>query len=384
MKGGGSGGLVQVRDSAGVRIVESAAPAWGEEPAWRVAAEPTLEIGGLGSSEEFFEIRDLVRLSDGRIAVLNGGSSSVRVYDADGEPVDEVGGPGDGPGELRDPSSLDVWGADTLAVWDERRPGVALYVVGSGHLSTRTLSPVLGAQLGEVHRLPGGRLAIVTYVSPINRGGARGPGIYRYDAPLLVVDPDGVVDTVGTFPSIELMMFDLGVGPAPFMKRTHVDVYDDRLIVGTANTAAVRLLDATGALREVLRFDLGDLTVTEDDRAWYVHQLGSMASTPEERRQLDAFAQDILYPETRAAYSRLLVDPAGAIWLRTGRYFGPAPSDPQWTILGHDGAWLGTLRLPERFVLMEVGSDYLLGTWRDALGVESVRLYGLERDAGAS
>jgi len=378
-------GRVQVRDSAGVRIVESAAPAWGEEPGWLVGSDPLLEIGGTGSAEEFFEIRDLARLSDGRIAVLNGGSSSVRVYDADGEPLGELGEPGDGPGELRYPTMLHATGGDTLLVWDRRRPGVSIYVIGNGHLSTRMLAPIAGGQLGDVHPLPTGALVVLTYVSPVTAGRIAGPGIYRYDAPLLVVAPAGAVDTIGSFPSSELMVAELGAGTPPFMKATHVAARGDEVTVGTADRGEVRVLGSNGRLRSILRFDAGDLAVTDEDRAWYVERVTSMASTPEQRRELEVMTASLLYPDTRAAYSNLLADPTGAVWLRTGRTFSRTPGlDPEWTILAHDGAWLGTLRLPERFVLMEVGEDYLLGTWRDELGIESVRLYGLERDAGAS
>lgn len=40
---GGSGGRAEtaaVRDSAGIRVVESAAPAWGEGEGWRLSPEP--------------------------------------------------------------------------------------------------------------------------------------------------------------------------------------------------------------------------------------------------------------------------------------------------------------------------------------------------------
>jgi hypothetical protein len=45
--------------------------------------------------------------------------------------------------------------------------------------------------------------------------------------------------------------------------------------------------------------------------------------------------------------------------------------------LDPDGRWLGEITFPERFVLTDVGFDYVLGWWRDDLGVESVRLYDL-------
>ena len=51
-----------------------------------------------------------------------------------------------------------------------------------------------------------------------------------------------------------------------------------------------------------------------------------------------------------------------------------------WWVFEPDGRWLGTVRMPEGLDLSQVGEDFILGTHRDDLGVERVRLYGLTRD----
>jgi GMP synthase-like glutamine amidotransferase len=35
--------------------------------------------------------------------------------------------------------------------------------------------------------------------------------------------------------------------------------------------------------------------------------------------------------------------------------------------------------MPERFEVLDIGTDYVLGRWRDGLGVEAVRVYELVR-----
>ena len=49
-------------------------------------SEPTLEIGLIDGDEQylFASIESVLRLSDGRIAVSDGGSSKVSFYDSDG------------------------------------------------------------------------------------------------------------------------------------------------------------------------------------------------------------------------------------------------------------------------------------------------------------
>ena len=49
------------------------------------------------------------------------------------------------------------------------------------------------------------------------------------------------------------------------------------------------------------------------------------------------------------------------------------------------GEWLGTVAVPSGLqqenvglpVSFEIGDDYILGVWRDDIGVEYVRMYGL-------
>ena len=45
-----------------------------------------------------------------------------------------------------------------------------------------------------------------------------------------------------------------------------------------------------------------------------------------------------------------------------------------------EGVWLGPVTLPGRLQIVEIGPDYVLGTTRDELGVESVVMYDLDRD----
>lgn len=53
----------------------------------------------------------------------------------------------------------------------------------------------------------------------------------------------------------------------------------------------------------------------------------------------------------------------------------PHPSD--WDLFGRDGMWLGTVRTPARFRVMDVGADYVAGVANDELDVETVQIWGL-------
>lgn len=84
-------------------------------------------------------------------------------------------------------------------------------------------------------------------------------------------------------------------------------------------------------------------------------------------------------PETKPAYSQLLVDGAGAIWAQRYRGRTEIEQPISFEVFGSDGAWLGSIRMPRRFTPLEIGLDYVLGVGRDELDVEAVQLLRLHR-----
>ena len=79
--------------------------------------------------------------------------------------------------------------------------------------------------------------------------------------------------------------------------------------------------------------------------------------------------------ETMPAYRSILVDRVGNLWVE--EYRRPGDTLPRWTVFNGEGELLGTLSLPDRFVVNDVGNDCVLGRWSDEMDIEHVRLYGL-------
>ena len=87
-----------VRDSAGVRIVENARPAWKSGKAWTL--DSTLLIigaNGTGAGQQLHRVTGAVRLGDGTLVIADGGSQQLFRYDPRGSFLGAVGRPGDGP-----------------------------------------------------------------------------------------------------------------------------------------------------------------------------------------------------------------------------------------------------------------------------------------------
>ena len=121
--GGGDHPLVEQRDSAGTLIVEASRPVWGDaDPArWTLDPDPAVDLtlSGTGPDHEFYRVRGMVLLSDGSVAVADGGSNEVRLYSDDGGFRGSAGGEGEGPGEFDRIWGLKRGRGDTLLALDQ-------------------------------------------------------------------------------------------------------------------------------------------------------------------------------------------------------------------------------------------------------------------------
>ncbi|MEO7359063.1 MAG: hypothetical protein ABI120_01950, partial [Gemmatimonadaceae bacterium] len=106
-----------VRDSAGIRIVMNAKPAWTPAQQLQLSAKPTLVVGTQDSdTQRLKSIRGAFYLSDGRIVVGERLSAEVRVYDASGKYQTTFGRKGEAPGEFLEFGKTVRLAGDTIAV----------------------------------------------------------------------------------------------------------------------------------------------------------------------------------------------------------------------------------------------------------------------------
>jgi hypothetical protein len=135
----------------------------------------------------------------------------------------------------------------------------------------------------------------------------------------------------------------------------------------------IDVLGANGRLERIIRVPDYDLHLSaqelQAERDW---RLGEDPS-PFVRDYVSSLPD----PETKPAYADLLVDTEGFAW--AAKFQGRAESnEPQrWNVFDPAGEWLGSVQVPARFTVYEIGRDYVLGLWRDADDVEHVRMYEL-------
>lgn len=148
----------------------------------------------------------------------------------------------------------------------------------------------------------------------------------------------------------------------------------DRVYLGTGEQLEVQVRDRSGTLQLLLRGPAVPLEIPNN----VTHLLAQGTLSDGEADLLAQIeALRLAFPPSLPAYSAMLTDPRGGVWLR--RFDLPRTGPERWAVFDESGAFLGHLRMPDTFSLREIDSDHLLGVTQDHLGVERVVLHRLKR-----
>jgi len=366
-----------VRDSAGIRIVESrdtAAHLWTLEPV------PAVDIGGDADDtlQALYEVGGATRLPDGRIVMTDGGTRQLRIYSASGEHLTAAGRLGEGPGEFRSVGRPFRFPPDSVLVHDNTLRRSTVFD-GNGRFvrefrlqqpGSDAVSPVLLLDSTEILARPGFTFAANTPT-----------GVYREEVPYLRFRMDGTfVDSVGRFPAAEMFVFSEGgnafAGSLPFGRKPGIAATSDGFVFSSADRLEVARYDRGGRLLALFRVPDRVRPFTAEEKQRF--RAAAVAGAEEtERAFFERLFTVLPMPESLPACTGLIVDSSGRIWVR-----GFAWEDDEtvrWTVFTPEGTLEAAVVMPARFEVQEIGADWVLGIWRDDPGVEHLRLHVLHR-----
>ena len=369
---------VLYRDSAGVAIAESSDPSWNPQQVWSVDSLPILDLAtaGVGVAHEFFRVTHVTRLDDGTILVANRGSGEIRAFSPSGQWQWSAGRQGNGPGEFDRLIHVAPFRGDSLMAFDYWLGRITV-LTREGRVA-RIISPLSqDVRLRYLYPLSDSLFAGILYPRGFLAGATE--GLYRMPQQLvrLAATDGALVDTVTGFAGFEGYVF-YGGDMAPLFGRAgHVAVGQGRMVVGTSEEMEYRVYSTTGRLERIVRVPEYDLALSAEElRAERAARLpDGMDAPPSYRYGVTALPS----PDTRPAYAELVVDSEGFVWAAKflGRTEADEPTD--WEVFSSQGEWLGTVRLPPRFRVYEIGPDYVLGRRLSDLDVEHVQVLRLKR-----
>ena len=379
-----SGAATAVRDSAGITIVEN--PALPDTIQLTVDSTPVVTIGGGGGGAEYDlnEIRGSVRLSDGRIVVADNLAGELRFFDSTGTFLSRGGRKGKGPGEFEQVMGVWALSGDTLAVYDIGTRRISLF--NSNGTFVRQVDLSAAGFIAPMGILDDGTVVGAGFSfnpDSMPAVGAR----HRNALPVLLITPDGsTTDTMAIVDGMEMYTVQANFGgrsfPSPlqvqFGLNTTLGGRGDLVYVGDNAKPEIRVYGRDGTLKRIIRYPYTPVPVTESLRkAQEASNLERWAANPlrgmpkEMMDQVEGWIRNATYSERLPAFETFFLDRQGNVWIQ--EY---APGQPQrFQVYRPTGEFMLRTALPRDLRPMDIGKDYVLGTWKDDDGLEHVRLY---------
>lgn len=406
----------QVRDSAGIRIIENDRPAYGSRLAWEIGPEPALTIGSTEGADalQLDHVEDALKLDDGRIVVANSGTYRLLVFDEVGEHVGTWGHEVEGPRAL---GSDRVWNdyGWRIFFWAEPWPGDSIAVCHgtSSENATELREPTnRGLELLSVFDLEGHHARTVDLVRSASetkcrdvlsdgsilssrslRESSRHPdtGMHRPDVGFSLLQADGSLRAdLGTHPGAEEFFYldesDVRPGgwymPDPPFRRIVVwEAWGDLAIVTRTDRYEIRAYGADGSLTRIVRRDHDVRAPAEQDRDAFRTDYVAAFNSAESRDLNTNIVNAVPLAESFPAFHAIEVDALGYLWVREYDLPGEGRDRPLWTVFDSDGIVQGFVETPAGLEIYEIGANYLLGKATDELRAEHVQLWPLDRSA---
>ena len=381
--GGGPDTPVVTRDSAGVAIMLSNVPAWGAGQGWEVGAEPALVVGGLVGQRpfEFTTVGDARILDDGRLLVTHcSNPPELRLYGTDGRFLGTLGGPGTGPGQCN--FILHSWlAADSVILYDPSLARITYFRLGGA--ATRIVD-LDAAGLGDVEGgdpLWSSRFADGRFLGRPNHPLPQADGRSRAPFHWVRLDPEAMtVDTLLAARGTEYVAEGLGtpsedVRTVLFSPFTHARAHGDRLFLADSEEFWIEERDATGALLRRFGRDWDPYSIDRGFRRNYRDQRVAAAPSAERAAVRREMARAVFADHLPAHEGEMIVDPGDNLWV--AQVPTPADNDRPWSVFDATGRWLGEVHVPAQLRVTDIGEDYVVGVWRAAGGVQSIRRFPL-------
>jgi hypothetical protein len=355
-----------------------------QQAPWQLPAQPSVTIGSLDGDlpYQLERVTGAVRLTDGSIVVGNSGSSELRYFDANGKHLKSVSRRGAGPGEFDQFSSI--------------RP----FLIGQGRLIAQdggsqrvNVFDVSGKYLRQFRFAPQPAAALVVLVTADVTGII---GRSLRDAALRG-NPGDILEAKFQFAMFDSLgvqrnsLFELpgrrryvnshqGITHYPYIPLSAepaVAASGGRIYIVRGDSAVVEVWSTEGRRLTSFRWPAQRTRVRE---IWARYKSVELAAMTQERDRVlygHLFEQELPLSEFVPIATQIQVDGSGNLWIERFRFrWDP---DRRWDVLDRQGRLLGSVSVPARLEVYQVGSDFMLGRTRDSLDVEQVQLWQLSK-----
>ena len=303
-----------------------------------------LRIGEEGNDNGivFGEIGGLIAVDcRGRIFVGDQQASQIYAFGSGGEFIKSVGSKGEGPGEFSLLSDVRVGPGDSVYAFDLRRGRISAFDPSTLEF---VKSIVVGEDIdGRSARNLIGVLEpgfVVTYEDLPWPGTEFDTERYKYAR---IVSRTGIAgkESIVRVPSSEFMMVRSGnrfLGAAmPYPRDPVIHLGPDELVYsGSTESITVAVTAASGEMLSTIEHSLEAIPITSSELEDWIGLLSDETARLVRKANL---------PTTKPAYTTLVVDDGGRIWVKPTQSDSEA-KDVQWLVLDAQSRLVGTVVLP--------------------------------------
>jgi len=308
-------------------------------------------------------------------------ASQISLFDAAGVFIRHLGGRGEGPGEFQ--ILHYVWArGDTLWASDGLLSRISVFDRGGDVLETIPVevAPGMGSATAHTQFADG---AILVLNAP--SGGVRlGSGdvieggvwtLSRYSGSGRFTNAiSGLRGSSRWEHGIQ------GLSPGmylPFSVGTPASAAgDDHIYAGRGIEPGIGRWNHDGTLSHLIRWAAPERPVSDQDRRRF-REASSVAPRYVQPTAWARYLREVPFPDRIPVYRRLVLDAERNLWAE--RYRAPWEEEPSWYVFDEQGVWLGEVATPPGLHVFEIGTDYVLGRYRDEFDVQSVVMIPLDR-----
>jgi len=368
------------RDSAGGTIHEHPGDAIDRAPEIVIESAATALLSGDDELTDVTGVMGLSRLADGRFAGFDGSTRAVRIFSAEGVSLASYGRRGEGPGEFRGVERIVILPGDTVLVTDWTAQRVTLVHPDEG---IGRIEAIPSRGIGQSFQVVGAMSTGEWLMQPTSsrllmRNAGLTPDTARQLMPIGVYRSGSGAATFDTivvqhapplrrFPHRNSGTTETMEGPARFAAWPIAGVWDGLAVTNSNEDWQLRVYDATGAVRRIVRFDRPREPLTPGLRdSLIAQQVEGVREMVAKNPQMARFENpdDAEFNARNAAWSDSLppflqVVPSGGrvLWLWEHQFM----RDHATTLLAiaTDGRLLGRLTIPTGSRLAGIGDDYV-------------------------
>lgn len=330
-----------------------------------------------GDDIELSWVTDVDLDSEGRIYVGDGMADGIVVLDSDLTYSHNIGRRGDGPGEFRSISSVQVVAADSVLVWDSRLRRATVFDPAGHDVRTMILRDS-EAMPYWAEAIPRDSGYLVLFTPTYYASGADLQQPRRTNVLRRIVDSPNLADSdsLFAFPAGEALVWRgqdgrgggaVEVGNHPFGSVPFVAVAgESHVAYATSLALQVTIIDLGSGVQSGFSYETTPVEVTR-------RQLNA-AKDGMSRRLKKVLEEGA--PYTWPPVVGMAVDDQDQIWL--GLRMGDGTNE--WAAFTRDGSHVTSVLLPSAFELYVARGGQLVGVSEDELDVPRVQVYRLPDD----